>query len=73
MSVIVACMPLLVVYPVAIIGVAFGLARRVAEQNRRLEELGRTDVRRGSRIADWDSPPPSPSSRGTSAPAGPPR
>jgi len=47
MSVIVACMPLLVVYPVAIIGVAFGLARRVAEQNRRLEELGRTDVLTG--------------------------
>ena len=47
MSVIVACMPLLVVYPVAIIGIAFGLARRVAEQNRRLEELGRTDVLTG--------------------------
>ena len=47
MAVIVACIPLLVVYPVAISSIAFGLARRVAEQNRRLEELGRTDVLTG--------------------------
>lgn len=59
MSVIVACLPILVVYPMAISNVAYRLARRVTEQNRRLEELGRTDVltglanrRQGFAVAD---------------------
>jgi diguanylate cyclase len=43
MSVIVACLPLLAVYPVVVSGATFALASRVAQQNRRLEELGRTD------------------------------
>ncbi|MFO1415395.1 MAG: diguanylate cyclase [Burkholderiales bacterium] len=43
MPVLVACMPFLAVYPVAISNVAFVLASRVAQQNRRLEEMGRTD------------------------------
>jgi len=47
MPVIVACLPFLVVYPLAISNVAYALARRVTEQNRRLEELGRTDVLTG--------------------------
>lgn len=42
-AVLVACMPFLAVYPVAISNLAFVLAGRVAQQNRRLEELGRTD------------------------------
>ena len=59
MPVIVACLPFLVVYPMAISNVAYTLARRVTEQNRRLEELGRTDVltglanrRQGFAVAD---------------------
>ena len=47
MPVIVACVPFLVIYPVAISTIAFRLARRVNDQNRRLEELGRTDVLTG--------------------------
>jgi diguanylate cyclase len=47
MSVIVACLPILVVYPIAISGAAYSLARKVAQQNRRLEELGRTDILTG--------------------------
>jgi diguanylate cyclase len=43
MSVMVACMPFLAVYPIAISNLAFALASRVAQQNRRLEEMGRTD------------------------------
>ena len=43
MSVVVACLPMLAIYPVAISGVTFALASRVAHQNRRLEEMGRTD------------------------------
>jgi diguanylate cyclase len=43
MSVIGACMPLLVAYPLAVSGVAFKLASKLARQNRRLDELGRTD------------------------------
>ncbi len=59
MAVIYACLPFLVVYPMAISNVAYALARRVTEQNRRLEELGRTDVltglanrRQGFAVAD---------------------
>ena len=43
MSVIVACVPILMIYPVAISGDAYRLASKVTQQNRRLEELGRTD------------------------------
>jgi len=43
MSVIVACMPFLVAYPLAISFVTYSLARKLAQQNRRLDELGRTD------------------------------
>jgi diguanylate cyclase len=47
MPVMLACIPLLVVYPLTISGAVLGLARRVTDQNRRLEELGRTDVLTG--------------------------
>ena len=43
MPVIVASMPLLLVYPVAVSSVAYELAKKLARQNRRLDELGRTD------------------------------
>ena len=43
MSVIVACLPFLVAYPLTISSVMIRLARKVTRQNRRLEELGRTD------------------------------
>jgi diguanylate cyclase len=43
MSVVVACLPLLAIYPVALSSVTFALASRVVHQNRRLEEMGRTD------------------------------
>ena len=43
MTVIVACIPLLLVYPVAVSGVSFRLASKLARQNKRLDELGRTD------------------------------
>lgn len=42
-SVLVACVPFLVAYPLAINSVMYGLARKVAHKTRRLEELGRTD------------------------------
>jgi diguanylate cyclase len=47
MPVIVACLPLLVVYPLATSAISNTLARTVREQNRRLEELGRTDTLTG--------------------------
>ena len=43
MSVVFACLPFLVIYPIAINVVAHMLASQVARQNRMLEELGRTD------------------------------
>lgn len=43
MSVIVACIPFLVLYPLAISAVSYSLARKLAKQNRRLDALGRTD------------------------------
>ncbi len=43
MRVLMACMPLLAVYPIAISNLGYVLANRVAHQNRRLEEMGRTD------------------------------
>ncbi len=42
-SVVVACLPLLVGYPIAISAVTHALARKVSHKTRRLEELGRTD------------------------------
>jgi diguanylate cyclase len=47
MPVILACLPILIVYPIAISGAAYSLARKVGQQNRRLEELGRTDILTG--------------------------
>jgi diguanylate cyclase len=46
-SVMLACLPLLVVYPLAIGTVAHSLANQLARQNRRLDELGRTDALTG--------------------------
>jgi diguanylate cyclase len=43
MPVVVACLPFLVAYPLAISGVMYRLGNRVAEQNRRLVELSQTD------------------------------
>ena len=43
MYVVVACVPFLVGYPIAISAVTFALARKVSHKTRRLEELGRTD------------------------------
>lgn len=43
MGVMLACLPLLVVYPLAIGTTAHSLANKLARQNRRLDELGRTD------------------------------
>jgi diguanylate cyclase len=43
MSVVFASMPFLVAYPVAISSVTHVLATKLARQNRRLDELGRTD------------------------------
>lgn len=43
MSVIIACIPFLVAYPLAISTVMYALGQRVARQNRQLVELSRTD------------------------------
>ena len=43
MSVVVACLPLLIAYPLAISAANYALAKRVVNQNRRLDEVGRTD------------------------------
>jgi diguanylate cyclase len=43
MPVIVACIPLLVLYPLAISMVTYSMGRKLAKQNRRLDALGRTD------------------------------
>lgn len=43
MSVVWACVPFLVIYPLAVSAVTNSLARKVRTQNRMLEELGRTD------------------------------
>ncbi len=42
-SVLVASLPFLMMYPLAISAVAYALARKVSRQNRKLEALGRTD------------------------------
>ena len=46
-DVMLACLPLLVVYPLAIGNATFSLANRLARQNKRLDELGRTDALTG--------------------------
>src|SRR5271167_4725889 len=43
MPVIIACIPLLVLYPLAISAVNYSMARKLAKQNRRLDALGRID------------------------------
>lgn len=43
LDVMLACLPLLVVYPLALSSVTYSLASKLARQNRRLDELGRTD------------------------------
>lgn len=43
MPVLLACVPLLVAYPLSICKVNWDLASRVVHQNRRLDEVGRTD------------------------------
>jgi len=43
MPVLLACVPLLVAYPLSICSVSWELASRVVYQNRRLDEVGRTD------------------------------
>ncbi len=47
MPVVIACLPLLIVYPLATSAISNTLARLVREQNRKLEELGRTDALTG--------------------------
>jgi diguanylate cyclase len=47
MDVMLACLPLLVVYPLAIGNATYSLANRLARQNKRLDELGRTDALTG--------------------------
>ncbi|MEO8565591.1 MAG: diguanylate cyclase [Betaproteobacteria bacterium] len=47
MDVMLACLPLLIVYPLAIGNATYSLAKRLARQNRRLDELGRTDALTG--------------------------
>ena len=43
MPVILACIPLLVLYPLAISTVTYSMGRKLAKQNRRLDVLGRID------------------------------
>jgi diguanylate cyclase len=43
MKVVLACLPLLVVYPLAVATMTYSFADGLASQNRRLDELGRTD------------------------------
>lgn len=47
MDVMLACLPLLVVYPLAIGNATYSLAKQLARQNKRLDELGRTDALTG--------------------------
>lgn len=43
MTVVIASLPLLVLYPLAISTVAYSMGRKLARQNRQLDALGRTD------------------------------
>jgi diguanylate cyclase len=47
MDVMLACLPLLAIYPLAIGNATYSLAKRLARQNKRLDELGRTDALTG--------------------------
>jgi diguanylate cyclase len=47
MDVLLACLPLVVVYPLAIGNATHSLANKLARQNKRLDELGRTDALTG--------------------------
>lgn len=47
MEVMLASLPLLIVYPLAIGTTTYSLARKLARQNKRLDELGRTDALTG--------------------------
>jgi len=47
MNVMLACLPLLAIYPLAIGNATYSLAKRLARQNKRLDELGRTDALTG--------------------------
>ena len=47
MDVMLASLPLLVIYPLAIGNATYSLAKRLARQNKRLDELGRTDALTG--------------------------
>lgn len=54
MPVMLACVPFLMAYPLAISIASFRLARRVRRQNRELDELSRTDMLTGlSGRRDW--------------------
>ncbi|SDY23715.1 diguanylate cyclase [Lysobacter sp. yr284] len=55
MMVILACLPFMFVYPMAISSAAYGLARKVVRQNRQLAHLSRTDPLTGlQNRLHWD-------------------
>lgn len=55
MPVILACLPFMFVYPMAISSAAYGLARKVVRQNRQLDHLSRTDPLTGlQNRLHWD-------------------
>lgn len=55
MPVILACLPFMFVYPMAISSAAYGLARKVVRQNRQLAHLSRTDPLTGlQNRLHWD-------------------
>lgn len=55
MTVILACLPFMVVYPMAISSAAYGLARKVVRQNKQLDQLSRTDPLTGlQNRLHWD-------------------
>lgn len=55
MPVILACLPFMFVYPMAISSAAYGLARKVVRQNRQLAQLSRTDPLTGlQNRLHWD-------------------
>ncbi len=67
MSVVVACVPFIVIYPIAINVVTHLLASKVVQQNRLLDELGRTDALTGLANRRQCFPSPTASSPATSA------
>lgn len=55
MTVVLACLPFMVVYPMAISSAAYGLARKVVRQNKQLDQLSRTDPLTGlQNRLHWD-------------------